>query len=101
MVTAIAMKKMERIPQLMDAIDKLDTKLCDNKKLDSNIKLYPYTIPSMHKIVIACNLNDITDSKPKYEDTDNIGVLVSRLQKAIRRGKQCPNLLNDTINSRN
>ena len=40
----------------------------------------------MNKIVIACNLDNITDSNPNYENTDNIGVLVSRLQKAIRRG---------------
>jgi len=52
------------------------------------------------KFLIACCLNQIDNVNNKtYEETENVGILVSRLQKSIRRGRQCSKLLVETIKS--
>ena len=46
--------------------------------------------------IICCDLKSIVEDK-EYVKSDNIGLLVSRLQKSIRRGPECSSLLKDSI----
>lgn len=49
------------------------------------------------KVLIGIQLKQYFNTKPAYESTENIGILVSRLQKAIRRGSGCSTVLADSI----
>ena len=62
-------------------------------------KNYVYNIlqKNKYKLLIVCDLQHISRKSSVYQKTDNIGILVSRLQKAIRRGSHCPNILKDAI----
>lgn len=50
-----------------------------------------------NKFVIACIKNDLFNTEVVYKKTENVGVLVSRMQKCIRRGSGCVNTLIKTI----
>lgn len=58
---------------------------------------YDFLIGENDKYVIGCHKNFFFKDKPIYEDTPNVGVLVSRLQKSIRRGPFCCQTLQETI----
>lgn len=49
------------------------------------------------KLLLACDVNSIIDPSPKYEKARNVGLLVSTLQKLIRRGRRCSKVLYDTM----
>ena len=65
-------------------------------ELPNGISLLPCCDKDNEKYIIACKLDEVKKEN-KYADADNVGVLVSRLQKAIRRGRKCSKLLHDTI----
>ena len=66
-------------------------------KLPDHCKCIPYVTKTMKKLIFCCDYVRLVNSKPIYKKTDNVGILVSRLQKCIRRGKHCSILLKDTI----
>jgi len=66
------------------------------QKLPSNINLLPGITYNYEKIIIAADLNLLTQPS-NYKKTENVGLLVSRLQKCIRRGRHCPKLLYETV----
>lgn len=49
------------------------------------------------KLVFAVHKSSLINPSPDFISTDNVGVLVSKLQKAIRRGRSCPHLLINSI----
>jgi len=49
------------------------------------------------KLLLACNIDNIIESIPKYEKKRNVGLLVSTLQKLIRRGRRCSKVLYETM----
>ncbi|AYV78552.1 MAG: DEAD/SNF2-like helicase, partial [Edafosvirus sp.] len=49
------------------------------------------------KFILACKYNNIFEQKTYYNRTENIGLLVSKLQKCIRRGSGCVKTLHDTV----
>ena len=49
------------------------------------------------KLLLACDVNNIMDPSPKYEKKRNVGLLVSTLQKLIRRGRRCSQVLYETM----
>lgn len=53
------------------------------------------------KLVIACDKNSIFNDNPEYIQSLNVGVLVSQLQKCIRRGSTCSKLLCETLRQLN
>ena len=55
------------------------------------------TIDGNGKYIIACNKEQLFNKNVQYTTTLNVGLLVSRMQKCIRRGSVCANLLLDTI----
>lgn len=65
--------------------------------LSSDVNILPCQTKTMERYIIVCHLNKITNSSNKYIKTDNVGFLVSQLQKCIRRGRQCSKLLSDTV----
>ena len=67
-------------------LDQLDNRLDILKCVDKN----------QDKFIIVCNLSDYTTDN-QYVDCENVGLLVSRLQKSIRRGRGCASFLFDTI----
>jgi len=66
-------------------------------KAKKEVWVLPYTTKNLKKILIACDIKKLSNENPKYEKTDNIGILVSRLQKSIRRGRWACKILKDTI----
>jgi hypothetical protein len=52
---------------------------------------------SNNTLAICTKVNKISNTSPIYEKTDNIGLLVSMLQKSIRHGQKCSKMLSDTI----
>lgn len=52
---------------------------------------------SNEQLMIACDIDKIFYKNPTYEKKRNVGLLVSTLQKLIRRGKQCSVVLYDTL----
>lgn len=65
--------------------------LIKSKNLDN----YDYLIFDMnteelnHKILIVCKFNEISVPSPQYEKKRSVGLLVSTMQKLIRRGPTC------------
>jgi len=55
----------------------------------------------IENIVIIANVDKIFDNNNNYKKYENVGILVSRLQKCIRRGRKCANLLQTTISQLN
>jgi hypothetical protein len=47
--------------------------------------------------IIIGTILSLISKEPSYIKSNNVGVLVSRLQKCIRRGRHCPLLLSNTI----
>ena len=80
--------------------DKFETNIIQFKSKDEYKKWvntkYDILTNSNKLMVIMTNLSNIT-RKPIYKKTDNVGILVSRLQKFIRRGPKCSILLKETI----
>jgi hypothetical protein len=88
------------------------TKIIDNKKYEFILKindnfsteiildhydLEGYDVLYINNFVIACNLKKII-IQDNYVKTDvSVGVLVSRLQKSIRRGRTCSKVLYDSM----
>lgn len=68
------------------------------KKLSklNNIVFLPTKTINLEKILIVCELSLIS-KEPFYQKSYNVGLLVSRLQKTIRRGKECSKLLYETV----
>jgi hypothetical protein len=60
-----------------------------------------YNGDELENIIIACDVKKIFVDKPKYIKSENTGVLVSRLQKCIRRGRKCSKLLEETVQKLN
>jgi hypothetical protein len=48
-------------------------------------------------VVIACERAGVAEMEPRYERTDSAGVLSSRMQKCLRRGRGCVRLLEDSL----
>ena len=65
--------------------------------IDNNLNCLPCIGKNLEKYIIVCNLNEISNQNNSFINTLNVGLLVSRLQKSIRRGKKCCRLLYDTI----
>lgn len=65
--------------------------------LDDSIDILPCVSINNKKYIIACQLKNIIGEN-KYNDTENVGFLVSKLQKAIRRGRKCSKILYETMN---
>ena len=75
----------------------LVTKISKNYNLNDipdNYKLFVYK----KKIIFAIDYDLIVDNNPMYERYETVGILVSRLQKCLRRGRQCSLTLNETVN---
>jgi hypothetical protein len=74
-------------------------KLNISKKLinkNKSLKCYPYKYDS-HMLLFVTD-NNIIEPKPIYTTCDEtVGQLISRLQKCVRRGRQCSKTLNDCI----
>jgi len=49
------------------------------------------------KVVIGCNLDQIINKTPNYNKKETVGILTSRLQKLIRRGRNCAQILKETM----
>lgn len=49
------------------------------------------------RLILACDLDNIVIKNPQYIKKRTVGVLVSRLQKLIRRGRGCSNILKETM----
>lgn len=49
------------------------------------------------RILLCCDIDKIIKKIPVYEKTKNVGLLVSTLQKLIRRGRGCSKILDDTL----
>jgi len=85
MVTALAMRKMERLPKLMGAIDDLDTKLCDEatfNKLTATGKMQLLKVLSVELDKIVSLFKDLGGLNPnvnlKQGDVYNIMNLSER-----------------------
>ena len=63
---------------------------------DNDLDYFLSITKNAEKIVIISNL-EIISQKPNYVNTVNVGILVSRMQKAIRRGRKCPLLLYESM----
>ncbi|BBM86832.1 DEAD/DEAH box helicase [Candidatus Uabimicrobium amorphum] len=98
------------IPQFAVEIEynnnKLHTQVRDFATLDEYLswidtprkgKYLPKTTHSGNKIVIFCDTENICRSSPEYSRSENVGLLVSMLQKAIRRGRGAASLLEEVI----
>lgn len=73
-------------------------KLNNDKNDDkNNYDIFPYIGPNFKKIAFICDLTMFDKINKEYVKTDNVGVLVSRLQKSIRRGRKCSKLLYETL----
>ncbi|QKF94375.1 helicase/uvrB [Fadolivirus algeromassiliense] len=66
--------------------------------LDDNIRLLISHDKNQSRYIIASKLNEIIRKDNEYIETDNVGYLVSKLQKCIRRGRKCSKLLYSTVN---
>lgn len=66
-----------------------------------NVKQLNFLVGENEKYVIACNKYNLFRTAPIYKNVPNVGVLVSRLQKSIRRGPTCRNILLKTISELN
>lgn len=69
--------------------------------LTDNIKVLICNDKNQSKYIIACELDKIIRKNLQYSETDNVGYLVSKLQKCIRRGRKCSKLLYESINQLN
>ena len=49
------------------------------------------------KLLLACDLEKTIIINPQYQKTKNVGLLVSTMQKLIRRGRGCSSILKDTM----
>lgn len=49
------------------------------------------------KLIVACKPNQIIQKTPNYIKKRNVGLLVSTLQKLIRRGSKCSKVLSDVL----
>jgi hypothetical protein len=49
------------------------------------------------KLLIACDVDNIIERNPEYSKTKTTGLLVSTLQKLIRRGRGCSGVLKTTL----
>ena len=56
-----------------------------------------YDIIGNSKYIIACKKNEFFNTNPEYSTSTSMGILVSQLQKCIRRGPTCAKLLSKTI----
>ena len=92
-------KLLKEDDKLKCSITKLKEDSVDGflKELPKGCKVLPATTKNYDNILIAADLDHISRAQTKYVKSDNVGVLVSRLQKCIRRGRQCPLLLKDTV----
>jgi len=48
-------------------------------------------------VVIACERASVAEQEPRYQRTDGAGVLASRMQKCLRRGRGASRLLEDSL----
>jgi superfamily II DNA or RNA helicase len=62
-----------------------------------NIALHSDNYNPSDQLLFACNLDKIIESKPDFIKKETVGVLVSRMQKLIRRGRGCSNILKSTM----
>ena len=77
-------------------LTKYDNKNNNYKMMSINFPLQ--TEKGKHdKILFVADLDSLVDNNPQYERYETVGVLVSRLQKCIRRGRKCPRALIETI----
>ncbi|AYV81014.1 MAG: DEAD/SNF2-like helicase [Harvfovirus sp.] len=70
------------------------------KSLPKDTKVFTggiITEDASERLLIACDLDSIVNMNPKYQRTKNVGLLVSTLQKLIRRGRGCANVLLETL----
>ncbi|AYV84138.1 MAG: DEAD/SNF2-like helicase [Hyperionvirus sp.] len=68
--------------------------------LPKNAKVFSapiITTDASERLLIACDLDSIVISNPKYDRTKNVGLLVSTLQKLNRRGRGCSKVLVETL----
>jgi len=88
---------------LFEIKNKLDINKWQNsvKKNMKYIKLTDYFYDDLENIIIACDIDKIFNVEPNYKKYENVGILVSRLQKCIRRGRGCSELLETTIQQLN
>ncbi len=49
------------------------------------------------KLLLACDLEELVEKNPQYIKKRTVGIYVSRLQKLIRRGRKCANILKETL----
>ena len=86
-----------------------DTKIFKNKKdyinwlnlinSDNNeyLSLDLETENNSEKLIIVCSPDQILNKEPRYEKKRNVGLLVSTMQKLIRRGPKCSKVLYDVL----
>lgn len=72
----------------------------NNIKKDKSLSLNQYMISCNKNLILIIDKN-IFVNKPLYSKSYNVGLLVSRLQKCIRRGPKCSYLLYKTIKQLN
>lgn len=63
------------------------------ENIPKNYKLYSYK----KNMAFAIDYESLVDTNPVYERYETIGILVSRLQKCLRRGRKCPKTLIETV----
>lgn len=63
-----------------------------------NLKMYFGRTHNYDNFVMAVDIGNISRSKKEYKKIHNVGVLVSRLQKSIRRGRFASSVLEETVN---
>lgn len=82
--------------KLVCNVNKFSNKWLSKMSKLKQIKFLPGITKTGKKVIIAAHLSQLT-RKPKYKKTESVGILVSRLQKCIRRGRACSQLLEDTV----
>lgn len=68
------------------------------EKLDGSNKILNCMDRNQQKYIVVCKLDDYFVGQNTYINCENVGLLVSRLQKCIRRGRTCAKLLYETVN---